>query len=117
MHEQQPHTVITYEALFFRLHLPASTSTLAVPALSSYNFLKSSTLCFLRFNLFGVSIFLSTTPLLLPFTLCGRCSKLGILCNNPGLIVLGFGPGTGKDVDFELGRPVMGFGGGEGVEG
>jgi hypothetical protein len=43
-------------------HRPASTSTLAVPARSSYNLLKSSTDCFFKFNLLGVNILRSTTP-------------------------------------------------------
>jgi hypothetical protein len=43
-------------------HRPASTSTLAVPARSSYNLLKSSTDCFFKFNLLGVNILRSITP-------------------------------------------------------
>jgi hypothetical protein len=84
---------------------PASTSTLAVPALSSYNLLKSSTDCFFKFNLFGVSILRSMT---IGFGCC-LDSKLGMRCRSPGLIVRGLGPGTGREVDFDGGRPVTGF--------
>lgn len=37
------------------------------------------------------------------------CSNDGIFCNSAGDGVRGLGPGTGRDVDLEGGRPVTGF--------
>lgn len=93
-------------ALHFQLflfHFPASTRALAVPARSSYNLRRSSTDCFFRFNFFGVSILRS-----MPAGGC-RDSKLGMRWSRPGLTARGFGPGTGKEVDLEGGRPVTGL--------
>jgi hypothetical protein len=102
--EQKRKTATEYHYLLL-FHRPASTSTLAVPALSSYSLLKSSTDCFFRFSLFGVNILRSMT---IGFSCC-LDSKLGMRCKRPGLIVRGFGPGTGREVDFDGGRPVTGF--------
>src|SRR5690242_5710575 len=82
------------------LCLLTSISTFAVPVRSSYSFLKSSTDVFLKFSLRGARR--SGSGLFV-------CSRLGMRFSSPGLTALDFDAGTGRLVDLEAGRPVMGW--------
>lgn len=98
--QNYPHYSLILGLTLMLLCLPTSTSTCAVPALSSYSLLKSSTEVFFRLSFRGANR--SGSGLF-------ACSRLGMRLSNPGLIVLGFAAGTGRLVDLEGGRPVVGF--------